>query len=240
MHAVSLSFLTWMNAYTHIHARTHARARAHTHTHTHTSMHTHTQACIHMHVHTLAHTHAHYIRMHMCAHSNTHSHTHTHTHAHTHTHTHTHTCTHACMHASTTHCVFLCLCLTVSVCLSHCLSLSVCLPFSPSHAKHTYEPLSQPPSPHSHTSTLRVREDNTHPNIFPHTGSPIGQRPAAIVSPMAGTTRDVVETGVNLAGYPVLLSDTAGLRDTGDIVEKEGVRRALDRLGMCMYTHTHT
>lgn len=56
-----------------------------------------------------------------------------------------------------------------------------------------------------------------------------GQRPAAIVSPQAGTTRDVVETAINLAGYPVLLSDTAGLRETSDVVEKEGVRRALDR-----------
>lgn len=55
------------------------------------------------------------------------------------------------------------------------------------------------------------------------------QRPAAIVSPIAGTTRDVVETGVNIGGYPVLLSDTAGLRETQDIVEKEGVRRALNR-----------
>ena len=50
------------------------------------------------------------------------------------------------------------------------------------------------------------------------------------MSPQPGTTRDVVETAVNLAGYPVLLSDTAGLRETTDLVEKEGVRRALDRL----------
>jgi hypothetical protein len=56
-----------------------------------------------------------------------------------------------------------------------------------------------------------------------------GQRPAAIVSPIAGTTRDVVETAINLAGYPVLLSDTAGLRETSDVIEKEGVQRALDR-----------
>ncbi|OWF53951.1 tRNA modification GTPase GTPBP3, mitochondrial-like [Mizuhopecten yessoensis] len=55
------------------------------------------------------------------------------------------------------------------------------------------------------------------------------QRPAAIVSPLAGTTRDVVETGVNIGGYPVLLSDTAGLRETQDSIEKEGVRRALHR-----------
>lgn len=56
-----------------------------------------------------------------------------------------------------------------------------------------------------------------------------GQRPAAIVSPIAGTTRDVVETALNIGGYPVLLSDTAGLRETADVVEKEGVSRALQR-----------
>ncbi|XP_078314521.1 5-taurinomethyluridine-[tRNA] synthase subunit GTPB3, mitochondrial-like isoform X3 [Crassostrea virginica] len=56
-----------------------------------------------------------------------------------------------------------------------------------------------------------------------------GQRPAAIVSPIPGTTRDVVETALNVGGYPVLLSDTAGLRETEDIVEKEGVSRAIQR-----------
>uniref|UniRef100_A0A2C9JX55 TrmE-type G domain-containing protein n=2 Tax=Biomphalaria glabrata TaxID=6526 RepID=A0A2C9JX55_BIOGL len=57
----------------------------------------------------------------------------------------------------------------------------------------------------------------------------ISQRPAAIVSPIAGTTRDVVETALNIAGYPVLLSDTAGLRETVDVVEKEGIHRAVNR-----------
>lgn len=56
-----------------------------------------------------------------------------------------------------------------------------------------------------------------------------GQRPAAIVSPTAGTTRDVVETSLNIGGFPVVLSDTAGLRDTVDSVEMEGVRRAKER-----------
>ena len=56
-----------------------------------------------------------------------------------------------------------------------------------------------------------------------------GQRPAAIVSPHAGTTRDVVESALDIAGYPVVLSDTAGLRLAHDPVEQEGVRRALSR-----------
>ena len=57
-----------------------------------------------------------------------------------------------------------------------------------------------------------------------------GQRPAAIVTPIAGTTRDVIESAVNIGGYPVLLLDTAGLRETNDMVEQEGVRRAKQRL----------
>lgn len=56
-----------------------------------------------------------------------------------------------------------------------------------------------------------------------------GQRPAAIVSPVAGTTRDVVEVALNVGGYPLVLSDTAGLRDATDPVEQEGVSRARDR-----------
>lgn len=56
-----------------------------------------------------------------------------------------------------------------------------------------------------------------------------GQRPAAIVSPVAGTTRDVVEVALNVGGYPLVLSDTAGLRDATDPVEQEGVTRARDR-----------
>ncbi|XP_040926410.1 tRNA modification GTPase GTPBP3, mitochondrial isoform X2 [Betta splendens] len=56
------------------------------------------------------------------------------------------------------------------------------------------------------------------------------QRPAAIVSPIAGTTRDVVETALDIGGFPVLLSDTAGVRDSTDLVEREGVRRARERM----------
>ena len=58
----------------------------------------------------------------------------------------------------------------------------------------------------------------------------IVQRPAAIVSPIAGTTRDVVESTLDIGGYPVLLSDTAGLRKSEDIIESEGVARAVQKL----------
>ncbi len=47
--------------------------------------------------------------------------------------------------------------------------------------------------------------------------------------PHPGTTRDVIEVALDLGGYPVLLADTAGLREGGDEVEREGVRRALQR-----------
>jgi tRNA modification GTPase len=52
-------------------------------------------------------------------------------------------------------------------------------------------------------------------------------RDAAIVSPRAGTTRDVVTARLELAGVPVTMADTAGLREAQDEIEAEGVRRAL-------------
>jgi len=57
----------------------------------------------------------------------------------------------------------------------------------------------------------------------------IARRDAVITSPVAGTTRDIVEVAVDLEGYPVVLADTAGLRDSDDVVEQEGLRRALRR-----------
>lgn len=54
----------------------------------------------------------------------------------------------------------------------------------------------------------------------------LARREAAIVSDIAGTTRDVVEVHLNLGGYPLLVADTAGLRDSADAIEQEGVRRA--------------
>ena len=57
----------------------------------------------------------------------------------------------------------------------------------------------------------------------------LSKRDVAIVSEMAGTTRDVIETHLNLDGYPVVLSDTAGIRDSKDEIEKKGIKLALKR-----------
>ena len=60
----------------------------------------------------------------------------------------------------------------------------------------------------------------------------IARREAAIVSPHAGTTRDVIEVHLDLDGYPVNLLDTAGVRETSeDPVEREGIRRAREAAG---------
>jgi len=57
----------------------------------------------------------------------------------------------------------------------------------------------------------------------------LARREVAIVSPHAGTTRDIIEVQLDLDGYPMTVIDTAGIRDADDPVEQEGVRRARAR-----------
>src|SRR6056300_1455194 len=57
----------------------------------------------------------------------------------------------------------------------------------------------------------------------------LSNRDAAIVSEIAGTTRDVIETHLNFDGYPVVVSDTAGIRDSKNEIEKKGIKLALDK-----------
>jgi tRNA modification GTPase len=57
----------------------------------------------------------------------------------------------------------------------------------------------------------------------------LARRDVAIVSETAGTTRDVIEIRLDLGGYPVIVADTAGIRESDDPVEQEGVRRAIER-----------
>ena len=57
----------------------------------------------------------------------------------------------------------------------------------------------------------------------------LSKRDAAIVSEIAGTTRDVIETHLNLDGYPVVISDTAGIRESKNEIEKKGIKLALHR-----------
>ena len=57
----------------------------------------------------------------------------------------------------------------------------------------------------------------------------LSKREVAIVSEIEGTTRDTIEVNLNLDGYPVLISDTAGIRETNDQIEKKGVQIAIDK-----------
>ena len=57
----------------------------------------------------------------------------------------------------------------------------------------------------------------------------LSKRNVAIVSETAGTTRDVIETHLNMEGYPVVVSDTAGIRESKNEIEKKGIKLSLDR-----------
>jgi len=57
----------------------------------------------------------------------------------------------------------------------------------------------------------------------------LSNREAAIVSEIAGTTRDVVETHLNIDGYPVIIADTAGIRDSKDEIEKKGIKLSIEK-----------
>ena len=57
----------------------------------------------------------------------------------------------------------------------------------------------------------------------------LSNRDVAIVSEIAGTTRDVIETHLNIDGYPVIISDTAGIRNSKDEIEKKGIKLSLNR-----------
>jgi tRNA modification GTPase len=82
-----------------------------------------------------------------------------------------------------------------------------------------------------HRSNLSLADLIQSPFFYEIGGSfSTAKREAAIVSDIPGTTRDVVEVTMNLGGYPVILSDTAGLRESDDRIEMEGVKRARARV----------
>lgn len=65
----------------------------------------------------------------------------------------------------------------------------------------------------------------------------LARRDVAIVSEYAGTTRDIIEVHLEVKGYPLVIADTAGIRDAGEHVEQEGIRRALlraEQADMCI------
>ena len=57
----------------------------------------------------------------------------------------------------------------------------------------------------------------------------LSSREVAIVSEIAGTTRDVIEVHLNIDGYPVIISDTAGIRDSKNEIEKKGIKLSLNK-----------
>ena len=86
-------------------------------------------------------------------------------------------------------------------------------------------------------SAQRLREGFTiviagAPNVGKSTlMNALAGRDVAIISPIPGTTRDLIEVFLDLRGYPVILVDTAGIRETSDPIEQEGVARARRRAG---------
>ncbi len=58
------------------------------------------------------------------------------------------------------------------------------------------------------------------------------QRDVAIVSNIEGTTRDIIEGHLDIGGYPIILQDTAGIRDSNDLIELEGIKRAIESARM--------
>ncbi|RHZ83004.1 hypothetical protein Glove_101g25 [Diversispora epigaea] len=65
----------------------------------------------------------------------------------------------------------------------------------------------------------------------------LAQRQAAIVSPIPGTTRDIIEISLNIGGYPIIIGDTAGLRKSDDIIEMEGITRAKNMYELLIYSY---
>ncbi|CAG8522011.1 23395_t:CDS:2 [Gigaspora rosea] len=82
-----------------------------------------------------------------------------------------------------------------------------------------------------------ILRDGIHVTLFgpPNVGKSsflncLAQKQAVIVSSIPGTTRDVIEISLNIGGYPIIVGDTAGLRQSDDIIEIEGIKRAKDRI----------
>jgi hypothetical protein len=71
-----------------------------------------------------------------------------------------------------------------------------------------------------------VRRPSSHTVVYTLTKRWAAQREAAIVTHIPGTTRDILELSLDIGGLPVLVADTAGLRDATDEVEKIGIERA--------------